>query len=183
MKKQYSNAAQLLTMKTAMTICVLIVSLGTEKTAFSSSLPNTHKNGFLVEKRVVSHLHSDNKNNSLPTKEMAEARSTVEGKKLASRGGLEKNPASAFSQNSDKTSNLGKEDNAATQVGDTMIMERSKTNLDFSESLIEGKMKAPSGFYIQARKGQKLTNLIKLRASFRPEMLKSRGLMIEPSNQ
>lgn len=184
MKKHYSFKDQLPTLRTSITACLLMVFLGAEKFAFSNSIGTSDKKVFLRESNAIPLPSSEDNNSSSGSIEITNGKSKMEGKKLASRGGFEKNPASAFSQTSDKNSSFGKEDdNGPTQVGDTMILERSRTNIDFSESLIEGKMKAPSGFFIQARKGQKLTNLIKLRASFRPEMLKSRGLMSEASNQ
>lgn len=65
---------------------------------------------------------------------------------------------------------------AENQVGDTRILEKSQTNIDFSESLIEGKMRAPSGFFIQGRLSQDLTRMVRLRTSFKPEMIKATGL-------
>ena len=62
------------------------------------------------------------------------------------------------------------------EVGDTKLIEQSRTNIDFSESLIDGKMNAPSGFLIQGRLSQDLTRMVRLRTSFKPEMLKSTGI-------
>jgi hypothetical protein len=67
------------------------------------------------------------------------------------------------------------------QVGDTKIVEKSQTNIDFSESLIEGKMRAPSGFFIQGRLSQDLTRMVRLRTTFKPEMMKATGLPDLPS--
>ena len=47
---------------------------------------------------------------------------------------------------------------------------RSSTKIDFSEANIEGRMKAPEGFFLQGRKSQDLQNLLKLRANFREEL-------------
>ncbi|MEI8025589.1 MAG: hypothetical protein WCI18_04490 [Pseudomonadota bacterium] len=69
-----------------------------------------------------------------------------------------------------------KEEADVNDIGDTKIVEQSRTNIDFSESLIEGKMNAPSGFLIQGRLSQDLTRMVRLRTSFKPEMLKSTGI-------
>lgn len=46
----------------------------------------------------------------------------------------------------------------------------SSTKLDFSEALIDGKMKAPVGFMISGRQNQSLTQMVKLRSEFRREL-------------
>ena len=63
-----------------------------------------------------------------------------------------------------------------SDLADTKIVEPSRTNIDFSESLIDGKMNAPSGFLIQGRLSQDLTRMVRLRTSFKPEILKSTGI-------
>jgi len=40
------------------------------------------------------------------------------------------------------------------------------TNMDFDSSMIDGKMKAPSGFFLQGRNRQSLSNMVKLRSNF-----------------
>ncbi len=50
----------------------------------------------------------------------------------------------------------------------------SKTSHDFSETLIEGKIKAPKGFYLQGKQGQSLSQLVKLRENFRHELRSTR---------
>ena len=47
------------------------------------------------------------------------------------------------------------------------LLKQSKTTLDFNETMIDGKMKAPNGFFIQGRKNQSLSQMVKLRSSFR----------------
>jgi hypothetical protein len=47
---------------------------------------------------------------------------------------------------------------------------RSSTKIDFSESVIDGKMKAPEGFYLKGRSSQKMQNLLKLRPNFKKEL-------------
>jgi hypothetical protein len=49
------------------------------------------------------------------------------------------------------------------------------TKLDFDSTLIDGKMKAPAGFFLQGRTGQSLTNLVKLRSNFKTELRNSRA--------
>lgn len=46
----------------------------------------------------------------------------------------------------------------------------SKTNIDFNETLIDGQMKAPSGFFLQGRKSQSLSQMVRLRSNFRREL-------------
>ena len=40
------------------------------------------------------------------------------------------------------------------------------TNMDFDSSMIDGKMKAPTGFFLQGRNRQSLSNMVKLRSNF-----------------
>ena len=47
---------------------------------------------------------------------------------------------------------------------------RSSTKIDFSEALIDGKMKAPEGMYLRGRGTQKMQNLLKLRQDFKKEL-------------
>lgn len=57
----------------------------------------------------------------------------------------------------------------------------SSTKFDFSEASIEGKMKAPEGFFLQGRKSQDLQNLLKLRSNFRGELTGSAAAAEVPS--
>lgn len=50
-----------------------------------------------------------------------------------------------------------------------------KTNIDFSETLIDGKMQAPAGFFLQGRQGQAMTQMVRLRSKFRSEMRNSKS--------
>lgn len=50
----------------------------------------------------------------------------------------------------------------------------SSTSHDFSDTLIEGKMKAPTGFMISGRQNQSLDQLVKLRSNFRPKLKDSK---------
>lgn len=49
----------------------------------------------------------------------------------------------------------------------------SKTTIDFNETLIDGKFKAPAGFFLQGRKSQSLSQMVKLRSHFRRELMSS----------
>lgn len=40
------------------------------------------------------------------------------------------------------------------------------TTMDFDSSMIDGKMKAPAGFFLQGRNRQSLSNMVKLRSNF-----------------
>lgn len=50
-----------------------------------------------------------------------------------------------------------------------------KTNIDFSETLIDGKMQAPAGFFLQGRQGQTMTQMVRLRSKFRSELRNSKS--------
>lgn len=47
---------------------------------------------------------------------------------------------------------------------------RSSTKIDFNESVIDGKMKAPEGLYLRGRRTQKMQNLLRLRQDFKKEL-------------
>lgn len=49
------------------------------------------------------------------------------------------------------------------------------TTMDFDSTMIDGKMKAPSGFFLQGRNKQSLTNLVKLRSHFKPQLKDSKA--------
>lgn len=76
---------------------------------------------------------------------------------------------SAFAQNSQEQSNKG--------VDETGFFASDKTKIDFSDTLIEGQMKAPTGFYIQGRKSQSLSQMVKLRSNFRNELRNSKAAL------
>lgn len=50
-----------------------------------------------------------------------------------------------------------------------------KTNIDFSETMIDGKMQAPSGFFLQGRQAQSMTQMVRLRSKFRSELRNSKS--------
>lgn len=47
------------------------------------------------------------------------------------------------------------------------------TKFDFEEGIIEGRMKAPEGFFLRGRASPKLQQLIELRSHFRQELRRS----------
>jgi len=51
----------------------------------------------------------------------------------------------------------------------------SSTKFDFSEAMIDGKMQAPSGFFLQGRQSQALSQMVQLRPNFRNELKNSRS--------
>lgn len=70
------------------------------------------------------------------------------------------------------------EDKAATgarpQVSDDAAV-MSRTQINFNETLIEGKMQAPAGFFLQGRQAQDLSQMVKLRSNFRSELRNSKS--------
>jgi hypothetical protein len=51
----------------------------------------------------------------------------------------------------------------------------SSTQIDFSETAIDGKMKAPEGFLLQGRQSSSLSQMVKLRSNFRNELNNSKS--------
>lgn len=49
------------------------------------------------------------------------------------------------------------------------------TKMDFDSSMIDGKMKAPSGFFLQGRNRQELQSMVRLRSNFRERLDDSRS--------
>ena len=58
---------------------------------------------------------------------------------------------------------------------DGAVMGKDSTNIDFSAANIDGKMQAPSGFFLQGRESQAMTQMVKLRAKFRNELRNSKA--------
>ena len=52
---------------------------------------------------------------------------------------------------------------------------KDSTNIDFSETMIDGKMQAPQGFFLQGRQAQSLSQMVKLRSKFRSELRNSKS--------
>ena len=61
-----------------------------------------------------------------------------------------------------------------TKVDDNFFV-TSSTNIDFTESMIDGKFRSPTGFFLQGRKSQSLSQMVKLRSNFRNEMRNSKS--------
>jgi hypothetical protein len=55
------------------------------------------------------------------------------------------------------------------------LIRKSSRNIDFSETLIEGKFKAPQGFFLQGRQAQSLSQMVQLRSNFKSELRNSRA--------
>lgn len=49
------------------------------------------------------------------------------------------------------------------------------TRIDFSETVIDGKMKAPEGFMLQGQQGNSLSQMVKLRSHFRNQLNNSKS--------
>lgn len=49
------------------------------------------------------------------------------------------------------------------------------TQMDFDSSMIDGEMRAPSGFYLQGRSRQDLKSMVRLRSGFRERLEDSRS--------
>lgn len=61
----------------------------------------------------------------------------------------------------------------APAAGGDNVQYRSKTTYDFDDDVVEGDLVRPDGEFIDTRKAAKHSSLIKIRADFVPEMLKS----------
>jgi hypothetical protein len=67
------------------------------------------------------------------------------------------------------------EKKADEKVKSSGFVTSDKTNIDFSETMIDGKMQAPSGFYLQGRQAQSMTQMVRLRSKFRSELRNSKS--------
>ena len=61
---------------------------------------------------------------------------------------------------------------SAQNAGDN-VQYKSKTVYDFDDDVVEGDLVRPDGEFVDSRKAAKHSSLIKIRADFIPEMLKS----------
>lgn len=57
-------------------------------------------------------------------------------------------------------------------AGDDVVT-GSSTRIDFSETNIDGKMKAPDGFFLQGHNSNSLSQMVQLRSNFRSELRNS----------
>lgn len=78
--------------------------------------------------------------------------------------------AAGFLSTSLQAENKKEETDNSQQAIMTKEAIMSSNKHDFTETLINGKMKAPTGFYITGRNTQSMTQMVKLRANFRKEM-------------
>lgn len=53
------------------------------------------------------------------------------------------------------------------------VVTGSSTRIDFSETSIDGKMKAPDGFFLQGHNSNSLSQMVQLRSNFRSELRNS----------
>ena len=67
-----------------------------------------------------------------------------------------------------------KDGNAGKKVTGSWVAADS-TNIDFSETMIDGKMAAPQGFFLQGRQAQSLSQMVKLRSKWRSELRNSKA--------
>lgn len=63
----------------------------------------------------------------------------------------------------------------AEKVQSSGFVTSDRTNIDFSETMIDGKMQAPSGFFLQGRQAQSMTQMVRLRSKFRSELRNSKS--------
>jgi hypothetical protein len=59
--------------------------------------------------------------------------------------------------------------------GGSSFATSDKTNIDFSDTMIDGKMQAPAGFFLQGRQAQSMTQMVKLRSKWRSELRNSKS--------
>lgn len=69
-----------------------------------------------------------------------------------------------------QTANSGKK-----LQGGSSFSSADSTNIDFSETMIDGKMQAPQGFFLQGKKSQTLTQMVRLRSKWRSELRNSKA--------
>jgi hypothetical protein len=62
-----------------------------------------------------------------------------------------------------------------TTAGEGSFTATDSTKIDFTDTMIDGKMQAPAGFFLQGRQGQAMTQMVKLRGQFRSELRNSRA--------
>lgn len=62
---------------------------------------------------------------------------------------------------------------ASTAFAQDDVVYKKHTVVDFGDDTIDGNLSKPDGAYLQSRKNQRHQRLIKVRASFRPEILQS----------
>jgi hypothetical protein len=66
-------------------------------------------------------------------------------------------------------------DDQAKKTKSSDFVTTDKTYIDFSETSIDGSMKAPTGFFIQGRQSQSLQQMVRLRSKWRGELRNSKA--------
>lgn len=61
------------------------------------------------------------------------------------------------------------------RVQDSNFATAATTQVDFNETLIDGQMKAPTGFFLQGRNPQSLSQMVRLRSNFSRELRNSKS--------
>jgi len=84
----------------------------------------------------------------------------------------EKKPQAKPEPGSSANSEVQKVDQKSAEDG---VVVGSSTRIDFSETAIDGKMKAPDGFFLQGKNSNSLSQMVKLRSHFRNELRNSRS--------
>ena len=54
-------------------------------------------------------------------------------------------------------------------------LEKFMTEMDFDSASVDGKMKAPSGFFLQGRNKQSMQSMVQLRSNFRDQLRNSKA--------
>lgn len=67
----------------------------------------------------------------------------------------------------------GKSPQKASSKDDYVVA--SSTKINFEDTLIEGKMQAPNGFFLKGRTPQSLSQMVHLRSNFRSELRNSKS--------
>lgn len=53
--------------------------------------------------------------------------------------------------------------------------EKLMTEMDFDSTMVDGKMKAPAGFFLQGRNKQSMQSMVQLRSNFRDRLRNSKS--------
>ena len=64
---------------------------------------------------------------------------------------------------------------SGNKVNSSGFVSSDKTNIDFSETMIDGKMQAPTGFYLQGKQSQSMTQMVRLRSKLRSDLRNSKS--------
>lgn len=86
----------------------------------------------------------------------------------------QKRPAAAAKSEAVRPAAPSPQPAAKVNAGDDVYV-GSSTRIDFSETAIDGKMKAPDGFFLQGRNTSSLSQMVKLRSNFKAELRNSRS--------